>query len=237
MKHRMPAHRGHLPIPGRERIVIAAGRDRRVEDERAVRALRAQRRVALRDLNRDLARGRIRRRLCVGIEWRHRGHLHLLAGAELRPRIHLLQQRRADVKPLTEFLERIPVRHRRQQRLFVQVAWNHFLERPLHIVRRDRVGDAGGPGAVAAERAPRLAIGLTRRRKLTRILQRGERPRHVDAQRAIDLARGEALSIEQHLKRKRAAARRGHRHWLRGRTMALRWQHERQNGEERRAQA
>ena len=78
VERRLPVDRGDLPVAGRQRIFFAAGRDRREEDEGAVSARDAERRLVLRNLHGDVGGRRIRRRLRrVGVEGLDRGDLDL----------------------------------------------------------------------------------------------------------------------------------------------------------------
>src|SRR5260370_491129 len=79
VKDRVPADGHDLELAGRQGIVLAAGRDRREEDDGPVRTRRAQRRLLTRDLDRDVGGGRIARRLPVRIERLHAGHADLAA--------------------------------------------------------------------------------------------------------------------------------------------------------------
>ena len=63
-----------------------------------------------------------------------------------------------------------------------------FLERPVHVIVGNDVGREGRLCAIAAERMPRVAIGLAGRWQMPRRLQRRERARKIDARFAVDLA-------------------------------------------------
>src|SRR5439155_21909819 len=89
-----------------------------------------------------------------------------------------------------------------------------LFERTLDVGGGNRVRRQQIAGAVAAERVPRVAIGLHRERHLPRLLQRDERVREVIARSAVDLAGRESLAIEENLKREVVAARQRRRFGL-----------------------
>ena len=100
VKDRIPAHSGHLEIARRQGVVLAARRHWSEEHHRTVCTRRSQRRLVARHMDRDVARGRVARRLHLRIERRHARHSNLAARGYRHARIQLLDQRRRGVKSL-----------------------------------------------------------------------------------------------------------------------------------------
>ncbi|PYR14071.1 MAG: hypothetical protein DMG00_04900 [Acidobacteria bacterium] len=92
------------------------------------------------------------------------------------------------MEPLGKPFERRPIAERRQLRLLDEIRRDALFERTLDVGGGNRVRRQQIAGVVAAERVPRVAIGLHRERNLPRLLQRDERVREVVARSAVDLA-------------------------------------------------
>ena len=211
VEHRAPAHTGHLEIAGRQRVVLAPGRDRREQDDRAIGARRTQRRIRARDGDGDVSRGVVRR-LDRRIERRHRRHPNLLSCGQLQIGIQLLNQRRRRVEPFRDGFDRRLVIERRQLGLVHELSWDGLFERSIQVVFGDRVGGDRRFALVAAERLPGLAVRCARCVQFASRLRGRERVGEVVSRLAVDLAAREALAIEQYLKRHVVAARKRANH-------------------------
>ena len=127
VKRRHPVDASHLPLADRQRIVLAAARDRREQRERSVVADHLQRSLA-RDLDADQRTSRLLpdRRLRGVVERLDRRDLDRVARGESRAGIQPLEQRRRRVETLAEALEERLVSERGQLRLCDEIVGNRL---------------------------------------------------------------------------------------------------------------
>ena len=195
--------------------MLAAARDRRVEQDLAHRILDRQRAGRLGDVDGDLRvrrpRRPHRRRAASSAAARRRlgrGHLDHLdirhhdlfaRPVERRTRIQLLQQRRARVKFFSDGFERCAVVQRLQLRLFDDIGRDVRCERTADVLGGQGVGHERGLTA-GRETFPCGRINSSTFRKAVRALKRDDGAAHVAPGAPVDLARRETRAIEHDLR-------------------------------------